>query len=409
VAGSPAWLTEINRYREASGESLVVEEPAWLAGIQNHLTYLEATPAEYFTGPYTSLHTENPASPYYTESGAIEAGDSNLVEGGGHSEVAAIDAWWTAPFHAIGMLRPQLTRAEFGYHATSGDAGLDVIQGLDFSIPKPATPVLFPGPGVTTNLAEFNGGELPSPLETCGWQSLGAVGLPIVALLPNAPDPSLTASVSGAGGRTESSANGEVCVVDEHDYYSADPVYGEDGRGILAGENAVLVIPRHPLANGSYEVAIQQVGQEDIDWSFSVDRPNVPPTGATGGSVEPQVRASSEVRSSRSFAEPSPGDLVLYLTLRRGRASVHVPSWVPFGLAFKSYVYKQLRFCRRRHCHWSTVASATRLRHTTGSTTSFSLPYRPARGRRVGVAVTLSSFSINNWSYSATKAQRIED
>lgn len=425
--GSPEWLNEINKYREAGGAGAVADEPAWTPGIDNHLTYLEATPSQYFTGPYTSLHTENPESPYYTENGAAEAGFSNLTEGGGSSEVAAIDAWWTAPFHAIGMLRPQLSRVAFGDHPSSGDAGLDVIQGLDFGAPKPDNPVLFPGAGVTTNLTRFNGGELPTPLETCGWQSLGTVGLPIVVLLPEAPDPQLTASLVGPDARTETSENGEVCVVDEHDYFSSDPVYGEDGREILAGENAVLVIPRNPLTDGSYQVLVHQPTQQDIEWGFSVFTPETAISSEPGSPEGPSGTGGSEVGPSVSFSQtgsyvggtsfssgasagPSPGDLYLTIVFRQGRALLRVPSWAPRGLEFKSSAYKQVRYCgpRRGNCRWSTVSVASRLYRTAGTATSFPLPYRVSPGRRVKVAITVLPFSIEGWEYPATKTTAIE-
>jgi hypothetical protein len=427
AAGSLQWLNEINKYRGAGGAGAVTDESAWEPGIDNHLTYLEATPSQYFTGPYTSLHTENPESPYYTESGATEAGYSNLTEGGGGSEIDAIDAWWTAPFHAIGMLRPQLSRVAFGDHPSSGYAGLDVIQGLDPSSPKPSEPVLFPGPGVTTNLTQFNGGELPTPLETCGWQSLGTVGLPIVVLLPAPPDQGLTASIAGPGGQTESSENGEVCVVDEHDYFSSDPTYGEDGREILEGENAVLVIPRNPLTNGSYEVLLQQPAQGDVEWGFSVVRPETGTPNEPGspeglpGANDDEVGTDTTSSHTGSYSGgtvfspgvspgPSPGNFYLTITFRHGRAMLHFPSWAPRGLEFKSYAYKQVRHCgqRGRNCRWSTVSVASRLYRTAGAATNFPLPYRVSPGRRVKVTITDLPFSVAGWEYSATTTTAIE-
>jgi hypothetical protein len=280
---SAAWLAELNKYREAGGVEAVSEEPAWSAGIENHLTYLENTPAEYFIGAYASAHTENPASPFYTAIGAREAGFSDLTEGDASTGVSAIDTWWTAPFHAIGMLRPQLSRVALGIHPGSGDAGLDVIQGIDWNRPKPGAPVLFPGSGVTTNLTEFDAGEVPTPLETCGWQALGTVGLPLIALLPSAPGTNLSASLLGPTRAIEASADGELCAVDERNYSSTDPVYGESGRSILASDHAVLLIPRHPLVDGSYEARIQQPGQPDINWSFVVSVP--PPTAIAPPSI----------------------------------------------------------------------------------------------------------------------------
>ena len=282
AADDPSWLVEINRYREAAGLTPVVDQPAWDAGLQAHLDYLASTPRQYFTGPYQSAHTENLASPYYTPAGAQEAASSDLVQGAvGRSAVQAIDGWLTAPFHAVGILRPALREVAFAQDPSTGDAALDVISGLDRTAPPDPAPVLFPGPHMVTNLSNFSG-ELPDPLETCGWTGL-SVGLPIVILLPSDPDPTLSASLTGPSG-AETTANGGLCVVDDHTYRSSDPVYGPTGAAILSGDHAVFLIPRQPLggapASAPYVVRVDQPGRPSIAWSFS----NIPPLpdSATG-------------------------------------------------------------------------------------------------------------------------------
>jgi Cysteine-rich secretory protein family len=269
AAAEPPWLAVINRYRAAAGLSPVVDQPAWDAGIKHHLVYVARTPRRYFSGQYVSLHTENPASPYYTHSGALEAQSSDLVSGGVSSAVAAINEWLAAPFHAIGMLRPQLREVAFALDRATGSAGLDVIRGLDYTQPLPATPVLFPGQGITTNLTTFLSGEAPDPLETCGWQNSGAAGLPLIALLPAAPSDGLRARLAHAGS-VESTARHDLCVVDANTYHSSDTVYGPTGLAILRGGNAVIVIPRRPLRNGLYRATITQPGAAAIRWSFRV-------------------------------------------------------------------------------------------------------------------------------------------
>ena len=83
------------------------------------------------------------------------------------------------------MLRAQLTQVALAVDPAKGYAGLDVIQGIDDNQPAATAPILFPGPGITTGLTTF-GGESPDPRETCGWQKLDPVGLPLVVLLPSA-------------------------------------------------------------------------------------------------------------------------------------------------------------------------------------------------------------------------------
>ena len=270
------WLSAVNYWREAAGLAPASDQPAWDLGIQHHLTYLEDTPASYRTGQYASAHTENPQSPYYTSDGATEGGDSDLDLGGVQTDLAAIDEWLTAPFHAIGMLRAQLTQVAFA-EDSAGFAGLDVIQGLDYNNPAATSPILYPGPGSTTTLPAASDGESPSPLETCGWQGM-RVGLPLVALLTQAPAAGLTASLSGPAA-LESTSNGSLCVVDQNTYHASDPVYGPTGLSILQGDKAVLLIPRTPLADGTYSVDIKQSGQPDITWAFSAEVP--PPANLT--------------------------------------------------------------------------------------------------------------------------------
>jgi len=113
--------------------------------------------------------------------------------------------------------------------------------------------------------------ESPDPLETCGWQGQ-QVGLPLIALLTQAPAAGLTASVSGPAG-SETTGDGTLCLVDQNTYQSTDPVYGPTGLAILKADRAVLLIPRAPLASGPYSVDIAQPGQPDIRWSFTADIP----------------------------------------------------------------------------------------------------------------------------------------
>lgn len=268
-AADPDWLTTINYWRQAAGLPPVTDQPAWDTGIQHHLTYIEDTPASYMTGQYASLHTENPASPYYTADGASEGAASDLVEGV-TSDLEAIDTWLTAPFHAIAMLHAQLTQVAF-YEDAAGDAGLDVFHGLDSSQPAATSPILYPGPGSTTTLPMASDSESPDPLQTCGWQGM-QVGLPLIAMLTQAPAAGLTASLTGPTG-TESTSDGSLCVVDQNTYQTTDPVYGPTGLQILQADHAVLLIPRAPLATGTYSVDITQSGQPDIRWSFNADAP----------------------------------------------------------------------------------------------------------------------------------------
>ena len=269
------WVSEINRYRTATGLAPVSDQPAWDVGMEHHFLYLRNTPGNLEQSPYNSVHTENPASPWYTPDGANEAASSDIILNGQHlTEVSVVDAFLTGPFHAIGIFDPQLTQvalqletSEFG-EMELGNAMLDIGSGI-VSGPQWTVPILFPGPGMTTDLVRLHP-EAPDPDESCKDDNLG---LPIFALLTQAPDPALTATVTGPTG-TVTSTDGTLCVIDSSTYVSTDPVFGSTGAATLAFSNAVVLIPRDPLTNGTYAVTIHQPGQPDVAWSFAA---RVPP------------------------------------------------------------------------------------------------------------------------------------
>jgi uncharacterized protein YkwD len=256
------WLATINYWRARTGLPPVTNNRSWDRGLLNHFIYMAKTPAHYMTGKYASLHTENPASPYYTASGAKEAASSDLAPGAS-TDMGALDEWLSGPFHAIGILRPDLTQVALA--VGHGSAGLDVISGLNGHFQQKA-PILYPGPGSTTSVLQL-GDELPDPAQTCGWQQ-DNVGLPMIVMLLGPPSHRLAATLTGPSRSKESSAAKTLCVVDQFTYHSTDAVYGPTGLGILRGDNAVLLIPRHPLVPGRYAVSVRQPGHAEIDWSF---------------------------------------------------------------------------------------------------------------------------------------------
>jgi hypothetical protein len=264
---NPAWLVEVNKYRAASGLALVSNNPAWNVGLVHHLNYLYRTPYTYLTGQYQSLHTENPASPYYTADGAVEGGRSNLSMSSGGPAASSIDQWLTAPFHAIGILRPGLTQVAFA--SGSGYSALDVLGGYGYA--PTTSPILFPGAGMTTDLRTYSV-ESPSPLQTCGWPDGWGTsyGLPLMAMLPTTPQAGIVASVTGPGGSVQSTSNGQLCVVDENTYSTSDTVYGPAGASILQGAHAVVLIARQPYEPGSYTASINQPAAAPIGWTFTM-------------------------------------------------------------------------------------------------------------------------------------------
>ena len=304
ATASPDWLTEINAYRTASGLNPVTNQPIWEQGLRNHFTYLTNTPKSYFTGDYENVHIENPQSPYYTADGAQEGARSNLTSSSvPTTPVQDIDGWLAAPFHAIGMLRPNLTQVAYASDPGHLNAGLDT-SGQDSSMPARTTPVLFPGPDMTTNLTRYNGGEVPDLMETCGPGFSASPGLPLILLLPGAPSKDLAASVSGPDGSVQSTGNGQLCVVDENTFRTSDTVYGSTGLQILQGDHAVLLITKLPYAVGRNTVGVSQTGSAPISWAFTVS-PTGPVTATSSTTTLHVATGAQTVVANLTVTNPS--------------------------------------------------------------------------------------------------------
>ncbi len=264
-----SWLETVNFYRASSGLAPVVEEPAWAQGAQEHASYLANTPVALRTGHYASAHSQNPESPYASPSGDAAARASNIASGT-PSERAAIDGWMRAPFHAIGILRPNLQRTAFARSET-GTSLLDVVRGLG---PQPEVRplVVFPGHEARVTMTRFTG-EFPDPREGCVGSPSSYRGLPLVVLLPTAPPPGAGAWFGLPDGRVFGDV-GNVCVQTVHTFASTDEVYGPTGRSLLAGDHAVLIIPREPLQPGRHGVTLVLPGQDSVSWAFEVVAPS---------------------------------------------------------------------------------------------------------------------------------------
>lgn len=124
-----------------------------------------------------------------------------------------------------------------------------------------AAPIVWPGDGSTTSLDRFIV-ETPDPLPMCGWNSGG--GLPVVALMPEATT-TASATISGPGGPLQTCTLFDKNVTDT------------TAKAILAGDNVVTVLPRSPLAAGTYRVRIA-TDVRVVSRSFTVDPDTVRPT-----------------------------------------------------------------------------------------------------------------------------------
>ncbi len=263
AAGSPPyipadapWLTTVNYYRAVAGLNPVAEDAAMSTGAYQHSCYMLQNGIS---------HDEVPGNPGYTPEGDLAGNNGNVAVSSAFGTTARshIELWMTGPFHAIGVLRPNLNRVGFGkcdnqstpkWH--SGGT-LDVLRGLGPKTPQ-SNPILFPGNGSTTNLNRFIV-ETPDPLSFCSgtdWQD-GVAGLPIIAMMPEAVTGGVSASISGPTGPLA------TCAISGLNTSGV-------AKSILQGDNAVVAIPAAPLDPGTYSVSVSTQART-VNWSFTVD------------------------------------------------------------------------------------------------------------------------------------------
>jgi hypothetical protein len=248
----------VNEYRLASRLPTVVENRAWSADAIKHARYMVETG---ILG-----HSEDPASPYYTPEGNGAATQSNAA--GSYdpnaSDRSFVDLWMAAPFHAVGILDPRLTAIGYGaYRNPSAPipaaAALNVLSGLTGASTREV--ITFPGHGSTIGLTSY-GREWPSPIKSCPGFGANA-GLPLIVMLPDAE------RVINAG-LSRRSEDVEVCSFDGTTYTNPEPAAQEVGRTTLANRNAIVVVPRNPLASGSTYTVTVNTSVRMVTWSFSV-------------------------------------------------------------------------------------------------------------------------------------------
>lgn len=262
-----SWIQTVNYYRQASGLNPIVEDKSLSLAVKKHLTYLTMSDPKFFTGQYVSRHLENPASPYYSAAGANSGQELSSTLTDGQSQ--SVDLWMAAPFHAMGFMREGLRKVGWAsaYNAQTGfyEAGADVLDGLKIHRTKIIT---FPGNGSISRMDNFPG-ESPDPRESCGVNSRSYTGLPIWVSLTSAPPRQMSAQIVTPTGEVLSS-RAQLCVVNEFNIRTSDPIYGSAGKYILRNDHMVLIIPKDPLTPGLQTVSLSLRGQPKISWSFTV-------------------------------------------------------------------------------------------------------------------------------------------
>jgi uncharacterized protein YkwD len=261
---APAWLQQLNNYRSMANLPRLTLNSGWADGGWNH--------SRYMVKNNEIAHSEDPDNPWYTPEGDQAARSSNLI---GSTSIAlkdktAIGLWMQAPFHALGILDPHLQQVGFGsFREQDGGvqmgAALDVLRGRGDQHGGVQYPVTWPADGASIPLSAYTGGEYPNPLAGCPGYTAPA-GLPVILQL-------------GSGDRTpnlgehafkQGATRLEHCIFDETSYTNPDGDAQSLGRNLLAGRDAVVLIPRNPLTPGkTYTVSITADG-DTYTWSFRV-------------------------------------------------------------------------------------------------------------------------------------------
>jgi uncharacterized protein YkwD len=278
-----AWLVDLNQYRVMAAIPTLAENTAWNTGALHHSRYLVEND--------TLTHVEDPGNPWYTSDGA-QAGAHGDVYGASDPSTPAtmaIDAWISAPFHALWILTPGITEVGFGSDSAALPADpFQMAATLQFTdngfVPAPpggiTYPIPWPGNGSTTPLSTYDGNEEPDPLTSCPGYS-APTGLPITV--------QFAAPTSGVSSFTVKQNGNQVtaCAFDATSYVNPDSNAQSIGRAIMAMDNAVVVIPQQPLQGGAtYDVAIVAGGQS-ARWSFTVDFATSP--NVRRGGIAPQI------------------------------------------------------------------------------------------------------------------------
>ncbi len=254
--GDNDWLGIVNAYRRQSGLPAVGNDAGLSGGARNHSCWMLVNGMS---------HAESPGTWGYSASGDRAGRNGNLSLHSDPSLTARehIDQWMGGPFHAIGILRPGLSSTGFGMCSSppspssgfaKSAATLDVLSGLTGNR-RTSSPIVFPGRGARTRLTRFRS-ETPDPRTFCGWSGR-TVGLPLLALMPNGVS-SASSSLRGPGG------NIPTCTLHRSNTSGV-------AQAILAGDNAVAVIPAAPLTPGTYTATVNSNGGS-VSWSFTVDR-----------------------------------------------------------------------------------------------------------------------------------------
>ncbi len=263
----PNWLAYLNRFRAIAKLPPLSDREAFTLGSRLH--------SRYMVGNNEPIaHSEEEDKPYYDVAGDQAARNGNLFA---TSQMEAnymwsINFWVSAPFHLVTFLDPRLEIVGYGdYVEAVGDtrmaAVLDVASQPRGTAAGIEYPIMFPGDGSETWVVRHSLIEWPDPFDGCPGFS-APTGPPIVLLLGDgSKTPNVTSHRFAKGDEVLDS-----CLFDETSFRSNDSYAEKKGREILDASDAIVIMPRKPLAIDETYTAQVTVDGETYTWSFRTRR-----------------------------------------------------------------------------------------------------------------------------------------
>ncbi|MCB0037508.1 MAG: hypothetical protein KDE51_25930, partial [Anaerolineales bacterium] len=272
VYTTPDWLLYLNQFRTQAGLSPLVESAALTAGAWQHSQYMARN-------DNAIARYQNTDKPFYSEAGHQAAVHGNIfaMRNSEATYLWAMNFWMSAPFHAIGILDPQLQSVGYGNFrddlgAVRVAAVLDVESAINETI-QANYPIYYPPNQGNTWVLRQNLIEYPEPLSHCP-DFRKPAGPPLILQIGNG---SLTPQV-GSYSLTAAGVPLEVCLFHEANYTNTDPFAQERGRQLLNQRDAIVMIPREPLGVGQTYTAQIEANGQFYQWSFTAVNP--PPVTA---------------------------------------------------------------------------------------------------------------------------------
>jgi hypothetical protein len=240
----PPWLVRVNHHRAQAGLHALLERRKLSRASRNHAVYMHRT------GDFS--HRERSGSPYRTKAGARAAAKGLISYGS--SPADAVSMWMRGPFHALTLLRGDVT------HVGLGSSGGYVTLMVNGRSKVAGREVSWPGHGASTSLRSAVP-ESPDPRSGCGaaWRSRAAdrLGLPIVTTWKKVPA-GVTARVRRDGAAVP------VCVLT-----AATGGMNGLGRLMLRKHRAVVLVPLDRLEpGGTYTADVRSRGTTRT-WNFT--------------------------------------------------------------------------------------------------------------------------------------------